>query len=70
MTVEDMRDYYRRFYHPGNATLVICGDVTRAAALRAVRRHFGGVRAGMDYEAAGLLPHPAAASGGGDATQA
>jgi zinc protease len=39
--VEDMRVYYRRFYHPGNAILVVAGDVSRAAALRAVRARFG-----------------------------
>ncbi|TDJ69092.1 MAG: insulinase family protein [Planctomycetota bacterium] len=43
---EDLRDYYRRFYHPANATLVICGDIGSAAALRAVRKHFGGIAAG------------------------
>ncbi|MEM7310115.1 MAG: pitrilysin family protein [Planctomycetota bacterium] len=50
MTVEDMRDYHRRFYHPGNATLVICGDVKPQAALRAVRKHFGAIPVGEPYE--------------------
>ena len=33
---EGMRDYYRRFYHPGNATLVICGDVETVLIVRTV----------------------------------
>ena len=49
LDVASMRDYYRRFYHPGNATVVVCGDVTRAAALRAVREHFGSIPAGPSY---------------------
>jgi zinc protease len=49
LEVADMRDYYRRFYHPGNAVLVIAGDVTRAAALAAARRHFGSLPPGPPY---------------------
>jgi zinc protease len=46
MTPELMRDYHRRWYRPSNAVLVICGDVTDAAAMRAVRRHLGSLPAG------------------------
>ena len=57
-----MRDYYGRFYHPGNATLVISGDVRPSAALRKVRKHFGGIPAGVPYEQAdcfrGALEEP------------
>jgi zinc protease len=49
---EDMRDYYRRFYHPGNATLVVCGDVVPAVALAAIERHFGAIPTGVDYAGA------------------
>ena len=57
LAVGDMRDYYRRFYHPGNAVLVISGDVTRAAAMRAVRRHFAALPAGP-AAAEGFRPAP------------
>jgi len=50
MTAEDMRSYYRRFYHPGNATLVICGDVSSSAALRAARKRFASIPAGPAFE--------------------
>ncbi len=46
---EDMRDYYDRFYHPGNATLVVAGDVSRLDALRAVRARFEGFGEGPAY---------------------
>ncbi|MEL6905380.1 MAG: pitrilysin family protein [Planctomycetota bacterium] len=43
MTVEAMRAHYDRFYRPGNATLVIAGDVEPDAAVAAAERHFGGI---------------------------
>jgi len=43
MTREDLFAYYRRFYVPNNATLVLVGDVETNEALRAVVRHFGGI---------------------------
>ena len=49
LDARDMHDYYGRFYHPGNAILVIAGDVKPTAALRSVRKHFGGIPAGADY---------------------
>jgi zinc protease len=54
----EMRDYYRRFYHPGNATLVIAGDVSRTRALRAVRERFGKLPAGQPYADADPLRPP------------
>lgn len=62
LTVEAMRDYYRRFYHPGNATLVLCGDLNGGRALKAARKHFGRIPAGPAYEEVdcyrGPLPEP------------
>jgi len=58
MSVGDMRDYYRRFYHPGNATLVVCGDVSPAAAERAARRRFDAFPAGPAYAEADCFRAP------------
>ncbi|MCE9593835.1 MAG: insulinase family protein [Planctomycetes bacterium] len=44
--VEAMRDYYRRFYRPANATLIVCGDVDTAHALTTIEKHFGSLPAG------------------------
>jgi zinc protease len=49
LTPAAMRDYYKRFYHPGNATLVICGDVATADALAAVERRFAKLASGPGY---------------------
>ena len=58
MTPEMMRAFHGRFYQPGNATLVVAGDVNPKAALRAVRRHFGKLPAGPAPEPAFALPAP------------
>ncbi len=46
MKVADMRDYYARFYHPGNALLVVCGDIEPKSALALVKKHFDAIPAG------------------------
>ena len=43
---EQARSWYRRFYVPGNATLVIAGDVTEAEARPLVEKFFGAIAAG------------------------
>jgi zinc protease len=46
LTPAAMRAHYERFYHPRNATLLICGDVVPAKAFKAVEEHFGAL--GLD----------------------
>ncbi|HEX3704716.1 MAG TPA: pitrilysin family protein [Vicinamibacterales bacterium] len=46
MTRDDLYGYYRRYYVPNNATLVIVGDVETDEALRRVTHHFGGIAPG------------------------
>jgi zinc protease len=46
MTRDDLFGYYRRFYIPNNATLVIVGDVDAEAAIRSAERQFGSIAAG------------------------
>ena len=47
MSRDDLHSYYRRYYTPTNATLVIVGDVEADDALRQVERRFGGISAGL-----------------------
>ncbi len=49
LTPDAMRAYYDRFYHPGNATLVIAGDVKPTAAFRAAKERFGSLKPGPDH---------------------
>ena len=46
MTREDLYGYYRRYYVPNNATLVIVGDVDTKDAMQKVVEHFGGIPPG------------------------
>jgi zinc protease len=50
MTRDDLYGYYRRFYVPNNATLVIVGDVDTDEALRRVEHHFGRIQPGAEPE--------------------
>jgi len=43
MTREDLYSYYRRFYVPNNATLVIVGDVDAADVVQRAGRHFDSI---------------------------
>jgi zinc protease len=45
-TLEDAHDFFTRYYAPGNAVLVVAGDVVVEAALELVHRHFGPIRKG------------------------
>jgi zinc protease len=44
--VEDVREFFRTYYRPNNATLVLAGDIEHADALERVERWFGEIPAG------------------------
>ncbi len=48
MTRDDLFRYYRRYYVPNNATLVIVGDVDTDDAIRRVEQHFGRIQPGSE----------------------
>jgi zinc protease len=39
-TFDDVRDFFKTYYHPSNASLVVAGDIDTEDALDRVRRHF------------------------------
>lgn len=45
-TLDDAHAFFRTWYHPGNASLTVAGDVDTEPALEAVRRHFEELPAG------------------------
>jgi len=49
VTVEQCLDFYRRWYRPGNAVLVLAGEVDSGEAQRLVQKHFGPVPPGEPY---------------------
>src|SRR6266436_2575638 len=44
----DVRDFFKRYYRPNNATLVICGDFDTATAKRLVQKQFGSFKRGAE----------------------
>ena len=56
-TVESQQAYYRRYYHPNNATLVVVGDFDTADVLKKIDRAFGSIPAGPE-PAAMVLHEP------------
>ncbi|HEY3382717.1 MAG TPA: pitrilysin family protein [Vicinamibacterales bacterium] len=46
MSREDLYGYYRRYYVPNNATLVVVGDVDPEDVMQRVRHHFGSIAPG------------------------
>lgn len=45
MTVEDARAWYKRWYEPNNATLVVVGDVSPKEVLKLAKKYFGPLKA-------------------------
>jgi len=44
MTAEDTRAWYRNWYAPNNATLVVVGDVDHQAVFKLARQHYGALK--------------------------
>ncbi len=59
---EDLRRWYRQWYVPNNATLVVVGDVDAAATMRTVEKLFGGIRARALHERRDLSEAPRTAA--------
>ena len=49
-TIEEFRDFYRRFYVPNNATLVLAGDFATEEAKALIQAYFGGIPRGKEIE--------------------
>ncbi len=47
---EDVADFFRRYYHPANASLCIAGDFDPQEAKRLVEKYFGPIPAGPPVE--------------------
>ena len=60
-TLEDVHDFFRRNYHPGNASLAIGGDITAAEAFALAEEFFAEIPAGPAV--APVVPPPVSSSG-------
>ncbi len=46
ITLDDARNFFKRYYAPSNAAVAIAGDITPSDALATVKRYFGGLHSG------------------------
>jgi zinc protease len=61
-TIDDVRDFYRTYYVPNNATLVVTGDFEPQEALRWIEKYFGPIPKGrrpIERRFPQEPPHPA-----------
>lgn len=58
-TLDDAHQFFRTFYHPGNASLTVAGDVSTESALDLVRRHFDEIPSGPPIPPVDVAEHPA-----------
>jgi len=49
-TIEDVREFYDRFYGPNNATLVLAGDFETAEAKEMIEKYFGEIKKRQEVE--------------------
>ncbi|MGE0449326.1 MAG: M16 family metallopeptidase [Vicinamibacterales bacterium] len=59
--VEDVREFFSRYYHPANASIAIAGDVDTAEAIELVKRYFEEIEAGPAVDP--VRPPPPVLSG-------
>ncbi len=56
-TTDDCQAFYRTFYAPNNATVVVVGDVSEATALRRIMRAYG-TRPAVELPIEDVVPEP------------
>lgn len=49
-TVQDVRDFFMRWYGPNNATLVLAGDINPQETLKLVEKYFGPINRGPEVK--------------------
>jgi len=54
----DVRDFFKRYYRPNNATLTIVGDFDAETAKRLVNKYFGSFRRGPDVARPSIVAPP------------
>ncbi len=57
-SLEDVKDFFRRYYAPGNATLVVAGDIDMKEARTLIERYFSGIPKGTTPKKSGVLTPP------------
>lgn len=48
ITIDQIKEYYKKYYQPNNATLVLVGDFNTREIMKKVKKHFGSLEKGPD----------------------
>ena len=43
-TIEDIREFYKNYYQPSNAIVVVAGDISADEVFKATKKHFGDIK--------------------------
>jgi zinc protease len=57
-TVDDMRDYYDKWYHPRNATIIVVGDFQAERAIDQIEALFGAIPEGPENKRRHIVEPP------------
>ncbi len=58
-TLDDAHEFFRTYYHPGNASLTVAGDVSTESALDLVRQYFEEIPSGPPIPPVAVAGRPA-----------
>ena len=47
--LEDVREFFRQYYAPNNATIAIAGDIDKAATKKLIEKYFGSLKRGPPF---------------------
>ncbi|MFL2755728.1 MAG: M16 family metallopeptidase [Dehalococcoidia bacterium] len=48
--LKDVKDFFKRFYHPSNASITIAGDIEHKKVLEKIKHYFGDLEPGKDID--------------------
>lgn len=57
-SIEEIHNFYHRFYHPSNAILSISGDIAAERVFEMAEKWFGGIKSNLDFRPAALPTEP------------
>lgn len=58
INLDELKKYFRKYFQPANATMVIVGDIDSACVVEMVKRHFGNIGSIHLPESIELLSRP------------
>ncbi|MBQ3536916.1 MAG: insulinase family protein [Alistipes sp.] len=57
-SIEEIHEFYQRFYHPSNAILSISGDIAAERVFEMAEKWFGGIKPNLDFRPSALPTEP------------